>query len=64
MTKERARTTTAKEELRHTASDRQDDSNVRGEHRYPDAHQRPAERLARQDRDDLKERMSRRKPSR
>jgi hypothetical protein len=41
--------------------DRRHDSDRRGEHRYPDTDQRPAERLARQERDDLKERLTRSK---
>jgi hypothetical protein len=42
-------------------SDEQHDSNRRGEHRYPDAHQKPAERQARQNRDDLKQKLGRRR---
>jgi len=34
------------------------DSNVRGEHRYDDAHQTEAERKTRQERDDLKQRLA------
>lgn len=34
------------------------ESNVRGEHRYSDIHQTPAERAARQDRDELKRRLA------
>jgi hypothetical protein len=40
-------------------SDREHDSDARGEHRYPDAHQTPKEREARQDRDDLKRKLGR-----
>ena len=39
--------------------DRRHESDRRGEHRYDDAHQRPAERRSRQDRDDLKEKLGR-----
>lgn len=38
------------------------DSDRRGDHRYPDVHQLPAERLARQERDDLKDRLTRSRP--
>jgi hypothetical protein len=34
------------------------ESDARGEHRYPDTHQTAAEQSARQNRDDLKRRMS------
>jgi hypothetical protein len=34
------------------------DADQRGEHRYPDTHQRESERVARQKRDELKERMT------
>jgi hypothetical protein len=42
------------------ALDHSHESNSRGEHRYPDEHQRPAERQARQDRDELKKRLGQR----
>ncbi len=48
-------------ELERDAQDQGHDSDRRGEHRYPDAHQRPAERQARQERDDLKGHLARRK---
>ena len=38
--------------------DRSHVSTVRGEHRYPDAHQTVAERHARRERDDLKRRLA------
>jgi hypothetical protein len=34
------------------------DSDLRGEHRYADAHQTEAEKKARQERDDLKKRLA------
>lgn len=34
------------------------DSDLRGEHRYDDAHQTAAEKTARQERDDLKQRLA------
>ena len=37
------------------------ESDARGEHRYPDAHQTTAEQRARQERDDLKRGLSRRR---
>jgi hypothetical protein len=37
--------------------DRAHDSDARGEHRYPDAHQTDAERLSRRTRDDLRHRL-------
>jgi hypothetical protein len=40
--------------------DRSHDSNARGEHRYPDAHQTEAERVSRRTRDDLKHRLGER----
>jgi hypothetical protein len=43
------------------AQDQRHDSSRRGEHRYPDSQQRPAERVARQERDALKSRLARRK---
>ena len=36
------------------------ESDTRGEHRYDDRHQTPAEQGARRDRDDLKQRLTRR----
>lgn len=42
---------------RRDALDQRHDSDLRGEHRYPDADQRPAERQARQERDDLKDKL-------
>jgi hypothetical protein len=39
--------------------DERHDSDRRGEHRYADEHQTPAERRARQERDELKARLSR-----
>ena len=38
--------------------DQAHESDQRGEHRYPDTHQRESERVARQKRDALKERMA------
>jgi hypothetical protein len=40
------------------ALDQQHSSDNRGEHRYPDAGQTPAERSSRRDRDDLKRRLA------
>ena len=40
------------------------DAGIRGEHRYPDAHQTEAERDARDTRDELKRRLMKRKPGR
>jgi hypothetical protein len=40
------------------ALDREHSSDHRGEHRYPDAGQTPAERSSRRDRDDLKRRLA------
>jgi hypothetical protein len=40
------------------ALDRRHSSDDRGEHRYPDAGQTPAERSSRRDRDDLKRRLA------
>jgi hypothetical protein len=51
-TADRART----EARKHLDSSHE--SNVRGEHRYSDIHQTPAERTARQNRDDLKRRLA------
>ena len=42
----------------NTQLDESHDSTARGEHRYPDVHQTPAERTARHDRDDLKRRLA------
>ena len=39
--------------------DERHDSDRRGEHRYSDEHQTPEERRARQERDELKARLSR-----
>jgi len=47
--------TRAAEQKRRDASHQSD---VRGEHRYPDAHQTVAEQTARRDRDDLKGRLA------
>jgi hypothetical protein len=44
-------------------SDQEHDSDRRGEHRYPDANQTPAERQARKDRDDLKHKLGARRGS-
>lgn len=38
------------------------DSNMRGEHRYADAHQTEAEQKTRRDRDDLKRALASRRP--
>lgn len=48
----------------HHTQDQRHESDRRGEHRYPDAHQRPAERVARQARDDLKSKLTQRKSGR
>ena len=48
-------------EKRAAEQDRRDashQSDMRGEHRYPDAHQTAAEQAARRDRDDLKRRLA------
>ena len=39
-------------------SDHAHDNDQRGEHRYPDIHQRESEQAARQNRDHLKERLT------
>lgn len=52
---------TASKDRDRDDNDQAHDSDRRGEHRYPDEHQRPAERLARQERDDLKDRLTRSK---
>jgi hypothetical protein len=39
-------------------SDDAHDNDQRGEHRYPDTHQRQSEQEARQSRDELKERLA------
>jgi hypothetical protein len=44
-------------------SDQEHDSDRRGEHRYPDANQTPAERQARKDRDNLKHKLGARRSS-
>lgn len=44
---------------RQQQTDRGHDNDQRGEHRYPDSHQSESEQAARQDRDDLKERLRR-----
>jgi hypothetical protein len=46
------------------ALDQRHDSDRRGEHRYPDTHQRPEERQAREERDDLKDKLKGRNPNR
>jgi len=42
----------------HVRRDASHQSDVRGEHRYPDAHQTAAEQKARRNRDDLKRRLA------
>jgi hypothetical protein len=46
---------------RRAAFDATHDSSARGEHRYPDSHQTEAEQKTRQDRDDLKRKLGRRR---
>jgi hypothetical protein len=49
--------TDATEDHGRDALDQRHESDRRGEHRYPDTHQRPAERQAREQRDDLKDKL-------
>jgi hypothetical protein len=57
-TAEQAQTTDDRQSSERNDLDASHDSAVRGEHRYPDAHQTPTEQRARQLRDDLKRRLT------